>query len=254
MPPMKNQRKLSEAEFQRVFNAVRADINELQLHSKVFLGVIENLRRYPQLSINFPAFFGTFLTAIRTDLVIRLGRVFDPEGTGDESCTLARCLSTLHDNPQFFTPSAVTARLTEGYRNANPNYHKFHCLDLKRIEEDLGKIANKRKRLMKLRHKVYAHKDLETVLTGKQDEFLSSHDEVKELTQLAHGIWNHYSNLWNASTYSAMTIGEDDYKWLFANLRRGLKVKPVISKRRTNRIIQGIKAYKDSGIVSKEER
>ena len=107
---------------------------------------------------------------------------------------------------------------------------------------------------MKLRHKVYAHKDLETVLTGKQDEFLSSHDEVKELTQLAHGIWNHYSNLWNASTYSAMTIGEDDYKWLFANLRRGLKVKPVISKRRTNRIIQGIKAYKDSGIVSKEER
>lgn len=78
MPPKKTPRKLSEAQFQRVFNAVRADINELHLHSKVFLGIIENLRRYPQLSINFPAFFGTFLTAIRTDLVIRLGRVFDP--------------------------------------------------------------------------------------------------------------------------------------------------------------------------------
>ena len=112
MPPIKNPRKLSEPEFQRVFNAVRADINELQLHNKVFSGVLENLGKYPQLSINFPAFFGAFLAAMRTDFVIRLGRVFDPEGTGNESCTLARCLSTLHDNPQFFTPSSVTARLT----------------------------------------------------------------------------------------------------------------------------------------------
>lgn len=245
MPQKKNPRKINEAEFQRVFNGVRADINELQLHNKVFSGILENLGKYPQLGINFPAFFGTFLTAMRTDFVIRLGRVFDPEGTGNESCTLARCLSTLRDNPQFFTPSAVTARLTEGYREANPNYHTFHRLDLERIKEDLDKIVKNRKRLINLRHKVYAHKDLETVLSGKQDEFLSSHDEVKELIQLAHEIWNRYSQIWNASTYSAMTIGEDDYKWLFTNLRRGMKVKSVLDNRQTERVFKRIRSYKE---------
>jgi hypothetical protein len=246
MPPKKHPRKLSEAQFQQVFNEVRADINELQLHDKVFIGVVEQLGNYKRIGINFPGFFNAFLSAMRTDLVIRLGRIYDPEGTGHDSCNLARCLSTLRDNPQFFTQSAVTARLTEGYREANPDYHSFHRLDLKRIETDLKKIKSC-KRLINLRHKVYAHKDLETVLSGKRDEFLSSHDEVKELIQGAHDIWNHYSQIWNASTYSAMTIGEDDYKWLFTNLRRGMKVKSVLDNRRTNRIIQRINSYKKGG-------
>ena len=102
MPRLKKQVQLSEAEFQQLFKEVRADINELQLHDKVFSGVIANLGRYSRLRTNFPAFFSAFLAAMRTDLVIRLGRIYDPEGTGHVSCTLARCLSTLRDNPQFF--------------------------------------------------------------------------------------------------------------------------------------------------------
>ena len=244
MPPKKNPRNLSEAEFQRVFNEVRADINELQLHDTVFIGVVGQLGKYKRIGINFPGFFNAFLSAMRTDLVIRLGRIYDPEGTGHDSCTLARCLSTLRDNPQFFTESAVTARLTEAYRKGDPNYLSFHRLDLKRIETDLDKIMKSRKRLIHLRHKVYAHKDLETVLSGKRDEFLSSHDEVKELIKLAHDIWNHYSLIWNASIYGVKTTGEDDYKWLFTNLRRGMKTKSVLNDRRTKRIIRQIDSYK----------
>jgi len=57
-----------------------------------------------------------------------------------------------------------------------------------------------------------------------REPFLSSHDEVKQLILLAHEIWNHYSQLWNASFHSAKTIGEDDYKWLFSCLRRGMEI------------------------------
>ena len=136
MPRPKKPRQLSEAEFQRVFKEVRADINELQLHNRVLSGVIEHLGRYPQLGVNFPAFFGAFLTAMRTDLVIRLGRVYDPEGTGHDSCTLSRCLSALRDNPQFFSDAAITARLTEGYRQGNPDFLSGHHPDLKQVETD----------------------------------------------------------------------------------------------------------------------
>jgi hypothetical protein len=136
MPLKKNPRNLSEAEFQRVFKEVRADINDLQMHDKIFTGVIEELAKYERININFPAFFTAFLSAMRTDLVIRLGRIYDPESIHD-SCTLARCLSTLRDNPQFFTPSAVTARLNEDYRKGDPDYLSFHRLDLKRTETDL---------------------------------------------------------------------------------------------------------------------
>ncbi len=246
MPRAKKPRQLSEAEFQRVFKEVRADINELQLHNKVFSGVVEHLAKYPKLGINFPAFFGAFLAALRTDLVIRLGRVYDPEGTGQDSCTLARCLSALQDNPQFFTDAAITARLTEGYRKANPEFLSSHRPDLKQIESDLGRIVKSRERLIRLRHKVYAHKDLETVLSGKRDDFLSTHDEVTDLIRLAHEIWNRHSLIWNASTYSDKTIGEDDYKWLFAYLRRGMKLKSLLDNRQTERLLARIQSRKEA--------
>jgi hypothetical protein len=122
MPAKKPSRKLNESEFQRVFNEVRSDINELQLHNKVFAGVIGEFAKYPQLRINFRVFFHAFGNAMRTDLVIRLGRIYDPEGTGHDACTLPRCLSTLRDNPQFFSDAAITARLRPDYREANPDF------------------------------------------------------------------------------------------------------------------------------------
>jgi AbiU2 len=240
----KKRRELSEAEFERVFREVRADINGLQLHDKVLAGVVENLTRYPRLSSNFPAFFGAFYAAAHTDLIIRLGRIYDPEGGGRESCTLARCLRALRDNPQFFTDAAITARLSDAYRQANPNYLFFHRPDLQRTDADLDRIGKSRSRLMNLRHKLYAHKDLETVL-GKQHEFLSSHNEVKELIVLAHEIWNRHSLVWDASTHSDKTINEDDYKWLFSYLRRGMKARSVWENRRFERLRRRIEASRN---------
>ncbi len=136
----KERRELSEAEFQRISREVRADISNLQLNDKVFGGVVENLIRYPRLASNFPAFFSAFYAAMQTDFIIRLGRIYDPEGSGRESCTLARCLRALRDNPQFFTDAAITSRLSEAYRQANPNYLSFHRPDLEQIDADLDKI------------------------------------------------------------------------------------------------------------------
>ena len=236
MPPTKKPRKLSEAEFQQVFKEVRDDINELQLHDGILSGVVENLTRYPRLSNNFPAFFSAFYSAMRTDLIIRLGRIYDPESTGRESCTLARCLGLIRENQQFFTDEAIKARLSEGYRTANRDYLAFHRPDLKQIDTDLDRIVQSRKRLIKLRHKLYAHKDVETVLSGKRDGFLSSQDEVRELIALAHEVWNRYSFIWNAATHSGRTIGEDDYKWLFRYLRRGMKVKSLLDSQMFERL------------------
>src|SRR5439155_5457594 len=108
--------------------------------------------------------------------------------------------------------------------------------DSTQIEKDLDRIVKSRKRLINLRDKLYAHKDLATVLSGKREEFLSTHDEVQELIRLAHEIWNRYSQIWNASTHSAKTMGGDDYKWLFSYLRRGMKVKSLLDDQQFERI------------------
>lgn len=241
--PPKN-RRWSEAEFQRVFNEVRRDINDLQLHDQVFSGVVETLKAHPQIGINFRGFFNAFYSAMRTDLIIRLGRIYDPEGTKHESCTLVRCLETIRDNQSFFSDEAIKGRLSEDYRKWNPGYLAFHRPDTKQLEKDLSQIVGCRKPLINLRHKLYAHKDLETVLLGKRDVFLSKHEEVKELIKLAHEIWNRYSKIWNASTYSSTTIGGDDYQWLFKTLRRGMKVKSVIERRQFNRWSKRLKDSK----------
>jgi len=93
---------------------------------------------------------------------------------------------------------------------------------------------------------LYAHKDLETVL-GKQHEFLSSHDEVKQLIALAHEIWNRHSLIWDASTYSDKIIGEDDYNWLFGYLRRGMKVESLLANRQFERLRKRIATHRSAG-------
>lgn len=242
MAKKKQIQKLSEVDFQRVFKEVRSDINELQLHDQVFSGVVENLTAYPQIANNFRGFFTAFYSAMRTDMIIRLGRIYDPEGTGQVSCTLSRCLEFIRDNPSFFSDEAIERRLTEDYRKWNPDYLKLHRPDQTQLEQDLNQIIRCRKPLINLRHKLYAHKDLETVLFGKSDVFLSNHEEVKELIKLAHEIWNCYSRVWSASTYADTTIGGDDYKWLFQSLRRGMKIKSAIGNRQFERWHNRVKA------------
>ncbi len=126
--------------------------------------------------------------------------------------------------------------LSEAYRRSNPGCLRFHRLDSGRVTKDLGQIERSRKRLIKLRHKLYAHKDLDTILSGKRDGFLDSHGEVRALIELAHDIWNYYSLIWNASTHSDKTIGADDYRWLFECLRRGLKTKSLADRFQFERI------------------
>ena len=239
MPPRKPRRRLSESEFQRVLSEVWNDIGELQFHDVVFTGVIENLTTYPGLTRNFSGFFNAFLSAMRTDLVIRLGRVYDPETGGRETCSLARCLQVIRDNPQFFTHQSIHARLSGAYRKAHPNYLDLHRPDLKQIDKDLLQITRIRKRLIRLRHKRYAHKDLDTVLTGRSRGFLSTTGEVKELILLAHQIWNRCSFTWSATTSGDRTIGENDCKRLFTCLRRGLKFRWLLERQQLERMRQG---------------
>ncbi|MEI8064044.1 MAG: hypothetical protein WCH84_08265 [Verrucomicrobiota bacterium] len=227
---------LTEAEFFTLFEAVHEDITSLQLHDEIFTGVAEQLNRYPRVFHNFSLSFGTFLTAMRTDMVIRLGRIYDPEGTGRASCTLERCLCVLRDSPSFFTDAAITARLREDYKKWNPGYLQRHRLDPDAIAKDLEQITTSRERLITLRHKLYAHKDLDTILSGKRDGFLDSHDEVRALIKLAHDIWNRYSLIWNCSEDSGKLPGRKESYWLFNCLRRGLKVKTFADRFQFERI------------------
>lgn len=246
-------RKLTEAQFERLLRQVRADISDLHLNEKVFSGVVEHLTKYSSVGHQFPAFFGAFYSAMRTDLIIRLGRVYDPEGTGHDSCTLGRCLSTLLESPEFFSEAAITARLREDYRQANPDYLRLHQLDEKQIEYDLQTLVSSREKLVRLRHKLYAHKDLETVLGGARGDLLSTHEEVKALIKLAHEVWNRCSSVWNACTWSDNVIGGEDYEWLFECLRRGLKVKEMIYRRQWRRLSNRASQPRRYGRASHEE-
>lgn len=235
MRPSKKTRQLSEDEFQRVLMEVRRDISTLQLHANILTGVDQTLNRNPRIRRNFPAFFSAFCTAIRTDLIIGLGRIYDPEGTGHKSCTLGRCLCLLRDSPHFFAEQNIRTRLS----NTHPQVTHWdlipHRLDLRQLEKDLAQIDKRSRRLRALRNKLYAHKDVDTVFSEKREDFLSTHDEVIELICLAHEIWNRYSNIWNGSPRPEKIHYADDYKQLFNYLRRGMKVKSMLDRQQLER-------------------
>jgi len=58
---------------------------------------------------------------------------------------------------------------------------------------------------------------------------------------------NRHSLIWDASTHSNKTISEDDYKWLFNYLRRGMKIKSLVENREFERLRKRITALRNTG-------
>lgn len=226
--------KLDEAGFRRLLKVVANEIADLQLIEEVYRGTLGHLRVFSGVGATFPAFFNAILVAMRTDMIIRLGRLYDKESLG-EGCTLTRCLQAMGDHPEWFSTEAISSRLSETYRRVNANFIVSHTPadgDLNRLKRQVDAA---RVPLLRLRNKLYAHRDLKLMLDGGMAGFLDSHGEVQDLIALALRAWNYCSLIWEASTMSDKVMLADDHEELFRCLRRGIKVASLIPSRRRRR-------------------
>lgn len=222
--------ELDEDGFGRLLAKVADDIGDLHLIEGVYRGTAGHLSAFPSTHASFVGFFNGVLAAMRTDMIVRLGRLYDPERHG-LGCTLWRCLETMRSHAEWFTPEAISGRLGAQYMRANPAFLRDHALNIVELDRWAGEVEDARRPLLNLRNKLYAHRDLAAVLDGAVAGFLKSHDEVRALIDLARRVWNHCSFVWEAKTMSDKIIGGDDHADFFRCLRRGMKVGSLIDSR-----------------------
>ena len=158
-------------------------------------------------------FWGRTIYGLRDLSVLLLCRLYDQSSMSDP-LHLHGWLEVVKKNPQLFDDQKFRDRL-KGNEHVE-NLAKSRVFDAKQLDEDLKNTSRDDpivKRLYKLRCKVYAHKDKDFVVKGRNllKETNFKYDEIEKLIARAYEIINRYSMLYSAKTWSEQVYGRDDF-------------------------------------------
>ena len=167
-----------------------------------------------------PHFFKLTMVAHYDDALLTLSRILDRH---EDSLSIWKFFNFVEQNRRIFSNQAFRQRMKE-----NPNYAsliKSHTpITLKEVDEDrqkLGSLEDAISRIRELRDKVLAHTDRTFYLSGKitTKKYTFKRKKLYEVIATLIEILNRYSGAYNASSYSARFLGEDDVQYVMDFIR-----------------------------------
>ncbi len=190
-----------------------------RLHRDITSSIRENVRAFSQSNTFWHFVFKSFNDAC----FMRLCKIYDQES---KSLNLFNLLETIKININYFEKENFKKRLRD-----NPFVNSLAECDRipnnEQLKTDIW-FASKNnpliKKLLRWRHNMFAH--IGAKISLGYDQILQNNPidqkEVELLLNESHSIFNRYSDLFNASTYSRKVVGHDDYKSLLKFLNMGL--------------------------------
>ena len=214
----------STDDLDKLFNALSAEVVDSYHYYRLFSNINSSIQEYSQEMNQSNTFWFFTLRALREASMFNLCRLYDQE---PGSLSLRNLLLIIQENLQYFSKDDFRARL-KGNAFVDSLAETARVPDSDKLNEDLAYTSTQNplvKKLIILRHNYYAHKSVNTTL--KNNEILQniplSNDEVLELLNRGHEIYNRYLTLFKAQSWSRMLIGEDDFKNLLNFARVGLR-------------------------------
>ncbi|HKV98831.1 MAG TPA: hypothetical protein VJN96_03345 [Vicinamibacterales bacterium] len=197
----------SAEEFKSVVNTLCLDLaganDHFELFRKLNRAREEEFERALSQSQTF--WFLTLRAHLET-AVFRLGRAYDqnPNNLG-----LKGFLEIVKAPPDFLKPT------------------EFYRLDPVRLESEREWVSRDTNRLvrhlMKWRHKVYAHRDVQVTVSGDlARSYPITFDEVGELLRRGFDIVNHYNGVFLGAHFSRQILALDDYSKLLKTIEADL--------------------------------
>jgi len=191
-----------------------------RLYSNLVDSIEDNAREFSQSN----TFWSFTLDSLQDARIIRLCRVFDQES---KSLNLFNLLETIKANIHFFEKNHFRERLKD-----NAFVESLAEVDRipseSQLDKDIWFASDQNmlvKKLMIWRNNIVVHRAAKVSL-GK-DEILAdnplSQQEIGTLLDESFNIFNRYSSLYRASTWSRTVVGHDDYKTLLKFLNLGLQ-------------------------------
>lgn len=213
----------SSSDLNALLDALADEIITAHVTHRLYCDLVDAIPKYQDEMNHSPAFWTLTLDSLRDARILRLCRIFDQEAS---SLNLGNLLETIRANASLFEKDELKIGLKDNPHVESPADYP-RCPNLTELEKDLaiarlGNVAVKK--LILWRNNIVAHRGAKLSL-GKteilKDNPLSK-EEMDDLLDKALNIFNKYSSLFRASTWSRNMIGQDDYKACLSLIRDGI--------------------------------
>jgi AbiU2 len=208
---------ISSTELGEHISALSNDVVNANIHWRMRCDLIDSLQKHPLVGAQSNTFWHYTLKAHETAAIINLCRVFEKR---QDTLNLLEWLKTIQSNLNLFETSKFKKRLA-GNAFVDSLASDARCPDKSILETDIKNCVKDDplvEKLMFYRDNFFAHKNTDIAIGNKlvQPEQLPSNEDISALLERAITIFNRYSKLFQAVTYSTSVIGKDDYKFIFS--------------------------------------
>ena len=211
-------------ELNKLLDTLALEIVDANIYHRLYTDLIDSIKDNVRAFTQSNTFWSFTIDSLQDARMSRLCRVFDQESN---SLNLFNLLETIKANVHFFDEEHFRQRLKD-------NAFVDSLADVDRIpnesqlDKDIWFASSKNpsvKKLMIWRNNIIAHRGAKVSL-GK-DEILADNpltqQEIEILLEECFTIFNRYSSLYRAATWSRKVVGHDDYKSLLKFLNLGLQ-------------------------------
>lgn len=216
----------TDEEFKRLLDALAYDLLEANHHYRLYHNLQKSLEEYEREINSYIGFWGLTFNAHREACLLHLCRAYDNHC--DDILSLKKLIIIIQGDTDIFDISRFRGHLRENpYVDSLAQYARKPPDE--QVQKDLEKVSDKTnplvQKLSRLRGGKIAHRNIKVLIKGKNDPAPLTWSEVEELINTGLRIFNNYRQLFEASTYSSMLIGETDYEEVLKLIRIGRKTR-----------------------------
>ncbi len=201
------------AEFQRLLEAMGNELQEANIHFKLFQDLVAVGDEYATEFAQANAFWSLTVQAHLDATLFRLCKIYDQHG---RSLNLRNLLDTIKANLAIFDIDNFRERFKD-----NPFVESLSSESRKpdeaQLEDDLKFVSTSNpsvEALVYWRNNYFSHRSTHHAV--KNANLADTHPlpmtEVKQLATEGMRVLNRYSSLFHANTYSTNIIGREDYR------------------------------------------
>lgn len=205
-----------DSEFQRLLEGLANDIVDAHIHYRLYQDLIAASNKFPLVIPQSNTFWSTTLKAHLNTSLFMLTKAYDQD---NKALHLSSFLQTIKANPDLFSEAKFRVR-----KKDNPHVDslasEYRVPDIAKLESDIS-LCSPSDPLVKTltihRGNVLAHRNAKNTASGKiiSKTHPLTFENFELLLNRALEILNTYSSLFEASTYSKIAIGADDFSYIF---------------------------------------
>jgi hypothetical protein len=208
----------------RLLDTLADEIVNAHVYHRLFRNLVDSIPQYEDDLNQSPVFWNYTLSSLRDSRLVRVCRIYDQQSN---SLNLFNLLQTIEANLHLFSEAEFRKR-----RSDSPHVDSLAAYprqpDEKELKADLDYSSDRNpvvKKLLVWRNNIVAHRGAKVSLGRKDilDNNPISKAELEDLLDRALKIFNHYSHLFRASTWSVQIIGEADYQHCLKMLHKGIE-------------------------------